>query len=77
MIPDTSIYQLIMEISKIDAEEPHNKRRLKGEDNTVSASLVPADANCESRLKQVMSLSGFFADPASLYEEYELSFPQK
>ncbi len=50
---------------------------VKGEDNTVSASLVPADANCESRLKQVMSLSGFFVDPGRLYEEYQLSFPQK
>ena len=50
---------------------------VKGEDNTVSASLVPADANCESRLKQVMSLSGFFADPGRLYEEYKLTAPQK
>ena len=34
MIPDTSIYQLIREISQGDAENPHNKRKLRGEDNT-------------------------------------------
>lgn len=34
MIPDTNIYQLIKEISQSDAENPHNKRRIKGEDNT-------------------------------------------
>lgn len=37
MVPNTSIYQLIMEISKIDADEPHNKRQFKGEDNTEDA----------------------------------------
>ena len=51
MIPDTSIYQLIMEISKIDAEEPHNKRRLKGEDNTEDAQEMTGD-------KQLILTSG-------------------
>lgn len=37
MIPDTSIYQLIKEISQGDAENPHNKRKLRGEDNTEDA----------------------------------------
>lgn len=37
MIPDTSIYQLIREISQSDAENPHNKRKLNGEDNTEDA----------------------------------------
>jgi hypothetical protein len=37
MIPDTSIYQLIREISQSDAENPHNKRKLRGEDNTEDA----------------------------------------
>lgn len=37
MIPDTSIYQLIREISQGDAENPHNKRKLKGEDYTEDA----------------------------------------
>ena len=43
MVPNTSIYQLIMEISKIDAEEPHNKRRLKGEDNTEDAQEMTGE----------------------------------
>lgn len=51
MIPDTSIYQLIMEISKIDAEEPRNKRRLKGEDNTEDAQEMTGD-------KQLILTSG-------------------
>ena len=51
MIPDTSFYQLIMEISKIDAEEPHNKRRLKGEDNTEDAQEMTGD-------KQLILTSG-------------------
>ena len=37
MIPDTSIYQLIREISQGDTENPHNKRKLRGEDNTEDA----------------------------------------
>ena len=37
MVPDTSIYQLILEISKTAAENPHNKRWIKGEDLTEDA----------------------------------------
>jgi hypothetical protein len=37
MVPDTSIYQLILEISKTTADNPHNKRWLKGEDLTEDA----------------------------------------
>ena len=37
MVPDTSIYQLILEISKTAADNPHNKRWLKGEDLTEDA----------------------------------------
>lgn len=37
MIPNTSIYQLIFEISKSESESPHNKRWLKGEDLTEDA----------------------------------------
>ena len=51
MVPNTSIYQLIMEISKIDAEEPHNKRRLKGEDNTEDAQEMTGE-------KQLILTSG-------------------
>ncbi len=43
MIPDTSIYQLIKELSQKDAENPHNKRRLKGEDNTEDAMDFSGD----------------------------------
>ena len=37
MIPNTSIYQLILEISNREKENPHNKRWLKGEDVTDDA----------------------------------------
>lgn len=37
MVPNTSIYQLILEISKTTAENPQNKRWLKGEDLTEDA----------------------------------------
>ena len=51
MVPDTSIYQLIKEISNIDAEEPHNKRRLKGDDNTEDAQEMTGE-------KQLILTSG-------------------
>jgi len=37
MIPNTSIYQLILEISNREKENPHNKRWFKGEDLTDDA----------------------------------------
>ncbi len=51
MIPDTSIYQLIKEISNSDAKNPHNKRELKGEDKTE-------DAQDYSGEKQLILTSG-------------------
>ena len=51
MIPNTSIYQLIMEISKQDAENPHNKRILKGEDQTEDAQDLTGE-------KQLILTSG-------------------
>lgn len=51
MVPDTSIYQLIKEISNIDAEEPHNKRRLKGDDYTEDAQEMTGE-------KQLILTSG-------------------
>lgn len=43
MIPDTSIYQLIKEISLNDVENPHYKRKLKGEDNTEDAQELTGE----------------------------------
>jgi hypothetical protein len=43
MIPDTSVYQLIKEISLSDVDNPHNKRKLKGEDNTEDAQDLAGD----------------------------------
>ena len=43
MIPDTSIYQLIREVSQGDADSPHNKRKLKDEDNTEDAQDLTGD----------------------------------
>ena len=43
---------------------------VKGEDNAVSASLIPVPADSESRLKQVMGLTGLFKRHDRLYDEY-------
>ena len=55
MIPDTSIYQLIKELSQKDSENPHNKRWLRGEDKTE-------DANDSTGDKQLILTSGEIYD---------------
>ncbi len=43
---------------------------VKGEDNAVSASLIPVPADSESKLKRVMGLTGLIVRHDRLYEAY-------
>ena len=51
MIPDTSIYHLIKEISQTHVENPHNKRKWNGEDYTEDAQELTGE-------KQIILTSG-------------------
>ena len=46
---------------------------VRGQDNAVSASLIPVPAGIESRLKRVMGLAGMFARQDRLFEEYPVA----